>query len=501
MNRFREGNHTTEDLLKIKERLVEQNSTAYPSGAPHLFIQNAKVTDFNERVHNSATTVKYNIKAQDSVIGANSLQLRNKIMKQIPDDPRKTKQLISNLRLTEGERVEIAINVRTEDGITNGAAGIVKLIQLHHKEKPLGVVWVQFQHSSVGHKTRVENKQLYLRAIQPTWTPIKPVTVQFAVGRNQTAQVVRKQFPLRPAAAKTIHRSQGDTESTIVVNFDTKRAIPHIHYVGLSRVTTIEGLYITDLCEKKIAVSPHVKTEMERLRTQGTLELCISSLYKISQSMFKLCFLNARSLHKHIEDLRRDYNYNSSELLICAETRFSPLDTDDMYAIDGFSLFRNDSQCINTRPYGGTAVYSQVSLVPGFPYICNTNGIEITVMRVSSLPNITIIAIYRSPKISLRLLCESLNEILDSASSQYTVIIGDFNVNWMNEMERRPLYNLLVNAKNYRQLISSCTTDNGTIIDHIYTNMPTSQINSGILETYFTDHKAIWMSFPCQVSY
>ena len=63
------------------------------------------------------------------------------------------------------------------------------------------------------------------QGIQSTWTPIKPITTQFLVGRNRTAQVVRKQFPLRPAAARTIHRSQGDTESRIVVNFDTTRAI------------------------------------------------------------------------------------------------------------------------------------------------------------------------------------------------------------------------------------------------------------------------------------
>ena len=60
-------------------------------------------------------------------------------------------------------------------------------------------------------------------------------------GRTRSVQVVRKQFPLRPAAAKTIHRSRGDTESRVVVNLETRRAIPHIHYVGLSRVTTING--------------------------------------------------------------------------------------------------------------------------------------------------------------------------------------------------------------------------------------------------------------------
>jgi uncharacterized protein YukJ len=72
------------------------------------------------------------------------------------------------------------------------------------------------------------------------------------VGKTKSAQVVRKQFPVRPASAKTVHRSQGDTQLQIVVNLNTKRAIPHVHYVALSRVTTIEGLHITDLQYVKI---------------------------------------------------------------------------------------------------------------------------------------------------------------------------------------------------------------------------------------------------------
>ena len=86
---------------------------------------------------------------------------------------------------------------------------------------------MQFDHAHVGEKTRHDNRQLYVQDIEPTWTPIKPVTTQFAVGRNRTVQVVRKQFPLRPAAAKTIHRSHGDTETRIVVNFDTRRPLYH----------------------------------------------------------------------------------------------------------------------------------------------------------------------------------------------------------------------------------------------------------------------------------
>ena len=183
------------------------------------------------------------------------------------------------MNLATGQRTEISLNTRTDDGLTNGAGNVIKLIQIHQTDRPSGV-WVQFDHADVGEKTRHDNRQLYVQDIESTWTPIRPVTTQFAVGRNRTVQVVRKQFPLRPAAAKTIHRSQGDTETRIVVNFDTRRAIPHIHYVGLSRLTTIEGLYITNLSEEKIAVSDDVCEELSKLRTECKLRLCVTPVYK-----------------------------------------------------------------------------------------------------------------------------------------------------------------------------------------------------------------------------
>ena len=55
---------------------------------------------------------------------------RDKILKQILLDLRKTKQLISNLHIAEGERTDKTINVRTNDGIINGASNFVKKVQL-----------------------------------------------------------------------------------------------------------------------------------------------------------------------------------------------------------------------------------------------------------------------------------------------------------------------------------------------------------------------------------
>ncbi|XP_028405246.1 ATP-dependent DNA helicase PIF1-like [Dendronephthya gigantea] len=338
LNRLREGQHTQDDIAKIKERFV--NDSNCPKEAPRMFIQNAKVDEYNGTVYHASTGKKYIIIAQDSVIGANSAELRDKILRQVPFlSTRNTKQLARNLALAEGERTEIALNVRTDDGLTNGASNVIRLVQLYQPEKPSGIIWVQFDDEDVGKKTRQENRRLYVQGIKVTWTPIKAVTSQFAVGRNKSAQVVRKQFPLRPAAAKTVHRSQGDTQSKIVVNLDTKRAIPHIHYVALSRVTSIDGLYVTGLCENKIAVDPKVTAEMEDLRRERRLQLCFTPLYNIDPGCLKICYLNARSLHKHINDVRKDFNFMSAHLAIFSEARFSPYEEDDIYSFRGFQLF------------------------------------------------------------------------------------------------------------------------------------------------------------------
>ena len=245
LNRLREGKQSKDDIIKIRERCTDDKNC--PKEAPRLFIQNAMVDDYNQTVYQTSTGNKYTINAHDSVIGAMSEELRQK-MRQITHVPLKnTKQLAGKLRVAEGERTEIALNVRTDDGLTKRTSNVVRRVMLNQPRKPSGIICVKFDDQDVGRKTRQENRHLYTReGIQPTWTPIKPVTTQFAVGRTKSAQVVRKQFPLRPAAAKTVHRSQGDTQPQIVVNLNTRRAIPHIHYVALSR-TTMEGLYITDL--------------------------------------------------------------------------------------------------------------------------------------------------------------------------------------------------------------------------------------------------------------
>jgi len=116
-NRLREGKHTRDDILRIRDRIVQDSSANNLMQIPHLVVQNNKVDEYKVKLHHLATGVKYTIKAEDGVVGANSAEPRDTIMNQIPNDPRKTKQVISNLKLAQGQRTEFAMNVRIQDGM------------------------------------------------------------------------------------------------------------------------------------------------------------------------------------------------------------------------------------------------------------------------------------------------------------------------------------------------------------------------------------------------
>ena len=137
-----------------------------------------------------------------------------------------------------------------------------------------------------------------------------------------------------------------------------------------------------------------------------------------------MCYLNARSVHKHIQDIHEDLNYSATDINIFAETRFSSQDSNNMYNVSGYDLFRNDNPNSNNglRPYGGTAVYSRIPYLPGYPYCHNIHGVEITVIKITTHKDWTILGIYRSPKVPLRQLCQAMTELLNGISPIQTTI-------------------------------------------------------------------------------
>lgn len=134
-----------------------------------------------------------------------------------------------------------------------------------------------------------------------------------------------------------------------------------------------------------------------------------------------MCYLDARSLHKH-KDIRKDLNYSSTDMSIFSEIRFTNSGDDSMYTIDGYNLFRNDGQSNKTTsPFAGTAVYSRIQFIPGNPYCFNRNGVEMTITKCMYLPHVTIIDVYRSPKVPIIQLCITLRQVLSHTRTSRTL--------------------------------------------------------------------------------
>lgn len=123
--------------------------------------------------------------------------------------------------------------------------------------------------------------------------------------------------------------------------------------------------------------------------------------------------------------------------------------------------------------------------------MCN---IEIVIGNVPFLhTRIHVCFIYDPPKEAslskLKLLFQTLSTCIDL--KEPVVIIGDFN---FDIQDNDILNNFFSTTYSLKQLIVQPTTDYGTILDHVYTNIATEKISlSGTLESYYSDHKPVFI--------
>ena len=134
------------------------------------------------------------------------------------------------------------------------------------------------------------------------------------------------------------------------------------------------------------------------------------------------------------------------------------------------------------------------------PLRCNYNHVEMTLLKANHLvKNLHIVGIYRSSsRAKITRFIDALKHlhstILDDSNIP-VIILGDFNVNLNeNASDKNTLCKYLIEEKHYVKLINQFTTDYKTQIDHIYSNIPERVKSSGVLESYFSNHKPIFAS-------
>lgn len=228
---------------------------------------------------------------------------------------------------------------------------------------------------------------------------------------------------------------------------------------------------------------------MCRLRHSANVQLSVPVFYDVTK--FQIIYHNVRSLHKHVEDVKRDVLFKNANILAFSETRLTETYISALYEIDGYNLHRYDGKKddINDRPYHGLAVYYKHSMT--FKNLAFF-GVDIVLGNLLyKNRKIILCFLYCSPKISAMHIFKKVFEKLSKECDYFqipTIIMGDFNYSV------ETLSDFVYKKYLLRQIINERTTNYNSLIDHIYTNLHPESISKwGVLESYYSDHKPIYI--------
>ncbi|XP_072018214.1 uncharacterized protein [Amphiura filiformis] len=148
--------------------------------------------------------------------------------------------LVPYLKLAVGARTMLIANIDVPDGLCNGVSGTIKGIEFGNSKNMPQAVYVRFDSDKIGRKARSS------QVIPPEYVScvaIMPRKETFQLkGRNFST--TREQMPLKLAWAVTVHKVQGLTTEQAVISMKCFKE--SMAYVALSRVTTLEGMHLTN---------------------------------------------------------------------------------------------------------------------------------------------------------------------------------------------------------------------------------------------------------------
>ena len=282
LNRIRTGDHTPEDIQLLRTRLTSgiinpvQLRDAKFSSALYLMPRKEQVEEYNtQRLLELAQTAPvYEFKAEHVILesrylpyGVTSQDVPEQL---IPKNDNNCAGLPHTLKLAVGAQVMLRRNIMCEDGLVNGARDEIMGFKWSnggdHQDQPgmlPAAVLVKFHDPRVGRIHSVPVPGCDTEAVE-----IRPISVKFYAQQGVTLQ--RTQLPLVPCWAATIHKVQGLSLDSVVIDLGPSMFEDGMAYVALSRVRTLDGVILLNLVASKIKTSALVQQEMARLRSVPT---------------------------------------------------------------------------------------------------------------------------------------------------------------------------------------------------------------------------------------
>lgn len=469
-------NEPDKDL--ITSRVFENHQV--PDNILHIYPLNRDVDDFNNAQLDKCSGA-ITVHASDVTHSrGGSTKKRNN------PAPKVNTMLQPTVRMANNARIMLTNNLDVTDGLCNGVMGTV--MHISSTKTNLGqpkCVWVLFDNHHVGVSSRRLSPPP--QQLPPTCVQITPTTEQFTF---QNIKITRHQYPLRLAWACTVHKTQGMTLQSCAVSCKGT-FLAGMQYVALSRVTSIEGLYITDYTEDALYCEPKVTAALE---TMPPLTVTATPLLSNPPSASSLLITqhNIHSLAAHFKDMTSNPEMMCSSIICLCETWLRVTDMTHAFNISGYKMLRHDRNDNSGR--GGVAVYiqesirsRQISLPPGVLQ----PGVEALLVEIHD--NTVIVVVYRSPSVSEPIFQKMLSAIIQNIPlASRCILTGDFN----KDVSSHPELVQFQTLQNFKQLISDCTyyvgSRSGSVLDHIYTRY-CDVLRSGVLHTYYSDHDPVYL--------
>ena len=253
LTRARLGHLLDPDMALLKTRLYDPE-TADPDHVLHVYPLRSDVQKYNDRRQAALSTDTSTTSSIDyfgSRDPSPGLDVPDDLL---PHDDAVAGNLPRHLNLSIHSRVMLIRNIMTSTGLVNGAIGTVSHIEC--TTSCVTSIWVLFDDPTVGQLPGTD---------MHTHSPIRVKHTYTFKSRS----IVREAFPLIQAWACTIHKVQGMTFDHIAVDMGVSIFEPGQGYVAISRVKTLNGLYIARLSPNSISSRLEVLEEYGRLRNSA----------------------------------------------------------------------------------------------------------------------------------------------------------------------------------------------------------------------------------------
>ena len=292
--------------------------------------------------------------------------------------------------------------------------------------------------------------------------------------------------------ACTVHKVQGKTFQKIVFSFNLlkqKRFNSGQVYVALSRVTSLEGLFLTGTFSKKfICFDQRATDEYQYMREHAPLE-SIGNVEESDTNILVFSLLNVRSLQKHVTDVQKDKCLMKSNLLFLTETQLTFESNTSMIreTLNEYSLLANSW---NNHRFSSIALAHQSDIIiTDMHDIPGATLYTIVTPRFMETP-LNFILLYRQNQLPQTQFLDMLRHLQYQVDEEVHFILGDFNINYYKD-ECNFLREYLTD---YEMVANTPTHISGSLIDHVYIHKNIiNVINIDVLihSVYFSDHEAV----------